>query len=189
LLVKLRCEASCPSAHIVGQPTDGYNSTVSRLLVKIFSLMGVLISPTLAVSEPSLRIETMEGRVVAYSNGLTCLNGSEYWSMLIHVQDHATDFQSQSIEVRFSLPCNKSPEWITRKSSLQKFRLTRDHDADSILKEFVECVVGSPSGHASESRPHLPIWKLVPGTEHEKLPFGQRVPSYHSVELPLAPVV
>ena len=151
--------------------------------------MGILISTSLAFSEPSSKVEAMAGRIVAYSNGLMCLNGNAYWSMLIHVQDHATDVPSQFVEVRFSLPCNKSPEWITRKSSLQKFRLTRDQDADSILKEFIDCVTESPSGHTPEPCPQVPMWKRVPSAEHEKLPFGQQVPSYRSVDLPLAPVV
>jgi hypothetical protein len=151
--------------------------------------MGILISTSLAFSEPSSKVERMAGRIVAYSDGLMCLNGNADWSMLIHVQDHATDAASQFVEVRFSLPCNKSPEWLTRKSSLQKFRLTRDQDADSVLREFIDCATESPSGHSPEPCPHLPMWKRVPGAEPEKLPFGQRVPSYRSVDLPRVPVV
>ena len=152
-------------------------------------LLAIFISATLAFSEQSPKIETMTGKIVAYSNGLVCLNGNSYWSMLIQVQGHATDVPSQFVEVWFSLPCNKSPEWINRKSSLQKFRLTRDHEADAVLKEFMDCSTESPSNHTSEPCPHVAIWKRVPGAELEKLPFGQRVPSYRSEELPLAPVV
>jgi len=35
----------------------------------------------------------------------------------------------------------------------------------------------------------IPIWKYLPGEEGEKLPFGQVVPCYRSVDLPLVPVV
>jgi hypothetical protein len=152
-------------------------------------LLAILISATLAFSEPSPRIETMTGKIVAYFNGLVCLNGNSYWSILIQLQDHATDVPSQFVEVRFSLPCNKSPDWITRKSFLQKFRLTRDHDADAVLKEFMDCGTESPSGHTSEPCPNVAMWKRVPGAELEKLPFGQRVPSYRSADLPFVPVV
>jgi hypothetical protein len=141
-----------------------------------------------ALPEPSSKVEKMAGRIVAYSNGLMCTNGNAYWSMLIHVQDHATDAPSQFVEVSFSLPCNKSPEWLTRKPSLQKFRLTRDRDADSVLKEFIDCTESS-SGHTPDPCPPLPMWKRVPNAEHEKLPFGQWVPSYRSLDLPLVPVV
>ena len=154
-----------------------------------FWLMGLLISTAFSFSERSPKVETMAGRIVAYSNGPMCLNGNAYWSMLIHVQGHATDVPSQFIEVRFSLPCAKSPEWLTRKSPLQKFRLTRDRDADSVLKEFIDCSPDSLTGNTPEPCPHLPMWKRVPSGEHEELPFGQRVPSYRSVDVPLAPVV
>jgi hypothetical protein len=176
-------------ADIAGHQNDAYNSTVRRPLANVFLLMGILTSTCLAFSEHSSKIETMAGRIVAYSNGLMCLNGNAYWSMLIHIQDHATDVPSQFVEVQFSLPCNKSPEWLTRKSSIQKFRLTRNEDADSVLREFIDCDAGSPSGHTPEPCSHVPMWKHVPSAEHEKLPFGQRVPSYLSVDLPLAPVI
>src|SRR5580658_1178763 len=130
----------------------------------------------------------MTGQIVAYSGGLACLNGNAYWSMLIHVQDHTTDIPSQFVEVRFSLPCNKSPEWFTRKSAPQKFRLTRDQDADSVLKEFMDCTE-SPSDHTPEPCPHIALWKRVPGAELEKLPFEQRVRSYRSAVLLLVPAV
>jgi hypothetical protein len=109
--------------------------------------------------------------------------------MLIRVQGHARDIPSHFVEVSFSHPCDKSPEWLARKSSLQRFRLTRDQDADSFMKEFIGCVVESHSGYGPEPCSHLPMWKLVPGAELEELPFGQRVPNYRSVDLPHAPVV
>lgn len=160
-----------------------------RPLVKIFLLVEIIVSASFAFAETSPKVETMARRIVAYSDGLTCLNGNAYWSMLIHVQDPATDIPPQFVKVRFSLPCNKSPEWLTRNSSLQKFRLTRDRDSDSVLKEFIDCAIESPSGHTSEPCSHVPMWKRAPSAEHEKLPFGQRVPSYRSVDLPFVPVV
>src|SRR5208283_5052915 len=96
--------------------------TVTQLSAKIVLLTGLVLSTGLAFSDSS-QVEEMAGQVVAYSTELTCLNGNAYWSMLIHVRDHTTDPPSQFVEVRFSLPCNSSPEWTTRKSSLQKFRL------------------------------------------------------------------
>jgi|SRR5208282_275006 len=158
-------------------------------LAKVFLSLGILISSGLAFSEPSSKVETVAGRIVAYSEELMCLNGSAYWSMLIHVQDHARDIPSQFVEVPFSLPCDKSPEWLTQKSFLQKFRLKRNQDADSVLKEFMDCGPDSPTGGAAKPCLHVPLWKRVPGAEPVKLPFGQRVSSYLSVDLPLAPVL
>jgi hypothetical protein len=161
---------------------------VRQTLANVF-LLGILISTGLAFSESSSKVETIAGRIVAYSTGLTCLNGNGYWSMLIRVQGHARDIPSHFVEVSFSLPCDKSPEWLTRKPSLEKFHLIRDQSAAPVLKEFIDCAAESSSGHAPEPCSHLPIWKHVPGAELEKLPFGQRVPNYRSTDLPLAPVV
>jgi hypothetical protein len=160
---------------------------VWRSLSKVLLWMGILISTAPVFSEPPSKIEPIAGRIVAYSNALMCVNGNAYWSMLIHVQGRETDGPSPFIEVRFSLPCDKSPEWLTRKSSLQTFRLTRTQYADSVLREFLDCE--SVSGHTPDACAPTPMWKRVPNTEHEKLPFGQRVPSYRSVDLPLTPVV
>ena len=101
--------------------------------------------------------------------------------MLIHVQDHAPQASSQFIEVRFSLPCKESPKWLTQKPPVEKFRLRREQDADSVLKEFLDC--------APEPCHRMPMWKRVPSAENERLPFGQIVPSYRSIDLSLVPVV
>jgi len=159
-----------------------------RPLARAFLSIGILISSSFVLSEVSSKIETLAGRIVAYSDGLMCLNGNAYWSMLVHVQN-APQIPSQFVEVRFSLPCDKQPEWLNRQSSLQKFRLKRDQEADSVLKEFMDCGPESPTGGAPRSCLQVPMWKRVPGAEPAKLPFGQRVPSYLSVDLPLAPAL
>jgi hypothetical protein len=143
--------------------------------------------PNIPPSQPvelSSTVETIVGRIVAYSNGLMCLNGNAEWTVLIRIQDDTLTVPSQFVEVRFSFPCDKLPEWVTHKSSLQSFRLRRDQSADSVLKEFIDCSIESRS-----SCPRLSVWKPVPTAESEKLPFGQRVPSYRSVDLPLIPVL
>jgi hypothetical protein len=157
---------------------------MSRLLV----FLGVFCAGTLAFSAPS-NVEVIAGRIVAYSGALTCMNGNAYWSMIIHVQDRARDISSDFIQVQFSLPCDETPKWITHKPSLQKFRLTRLRDSDSMLEEFMDCANGSPGVQTGESCVKVRIWKHVPGTEKDKLPFGHRVPAYRSLDLPLTPVV
>ncbi len=156
-----------------------------RPLARVFLSIGILISSSLAFPESS-KVETVVGRIVAYSDGLTCLNGNAYWSMLIRVENHAPDTPPQFVEVRFSLPCDKQPEWLNRKSSPRKFRLRRDQGADSVLKEFMDCGPEPPSGQPCL---HIPMWKRVPGAKPATLPFGKRVPSYLSVDLPLTPVL
>jgi hypothetical protein len=133
-----------------------------------------------ALSALSSKGETVSGRVAAYSSPPTCLNGNGYWSMVIRVQ-RPKDLGSEFIRVDFSLPCDKSPEWVSAKPSIQKFRLFRQKDCDAVL-------VGSMDEEPKQKLA-MPIWKYPPGTEHDVLPFGQVVPCYRSADLPLAPVV
>src|SRR5215469_14125838 len=115
---------------------------MKRPMAVALSSMIALVALNFAFCEPSPRIEKIRGRVVAYSNelyGLVCLNGNAYWSMLIRVEDGATDAAAKFIQVPFSLPCKETPQWRNRKSPIQEFRLRREQDADSVLKEFLDC--------------------------------------------------
>jgi hypothetical protein len=108
------------------------------------------------------------------------MNGNAYWSMIIRVQ-RPKDNRSEFIRADFSLPCEKSPEWVSAKPSIQKFRLFRQKDCDAVLGEFMDIEPKHDSA--------IPIWKHPPGAEHESLPFGQVVPCYRSADQPLVPVV
>jgi hypothetical protein len=124
--------------------------------------------------------QTVSGRVVAYSVVPACLNGNNYWSIVILIQQLKDD-HSKFIRVDFSLPCEKSPGWISTKSSVQNFHLIRQKNCDAVLSGSVD--------EKSTQNPAMPIWKYSPGAEHEELPFGKVVPCYRSIDLPLAPVV
>lgn len=157
--------------------------TVSRLFRPVFLLIVALAHSASASSAPPSKVETITGQVVAYSGGLACLNGNSYWSMLIRVEKRTPLAPPEFLQVDFSLPCDQSPKWLNRKPPMQKFRLRRKEDADSVLKEFFDC---APT---SSPPPNLEMWKRVPGAEKEQLPFGNVVPSYRSLDLPLVPVV
>jgi hypothetical protein len=133
-----------------------------------------------AFSEPTLPPQTISGQVVAYSVSPACLNGNGYWSVLIHVEQ-PKNLNAQLIRVDFSLPCDKSPEWISTNPLVKSFRLIRDKNADVVLSGCLqdEC----------KQNQSLPIWKRPATGNHEALPFGQMLPSYHSVDLPMTPVV
>jgi TonB family protein len=135
--------------------------------------------------------QNISGRVAAYSGSLSCLNGNEYWSVLIQLEQ-PTDLKSPLILLNFSLPCDKSPEWISAEPVLKTFRLVRDKDGDAPLTGCVEesckldlCEQEEPCGQSSS----LPIWKRPPSADHNPLPFGQQLPAYQSVDLPLLPIV
>ena len=130
--------------------------------------------------EPLNEPQTISGRVVAYSVSPACLNGNGYWSVLIHV-GQPKNLNSQLIRVDFSLPCDKSPEWISTSPLVKSFRLVRDKNADAILSGCLQ--------EDCQRNQSLPIWKRPEAGTHDALPFGQSLPSYRSVDLPLTPVV
>ena len=156
--------------------------SVSRLgpMRNVLLVLCLTCASTSTLSTPHPRRETISGRVVAYSSPLACLNGNGYWSMVIRVQE-SKYVRSDFIRVDFTLPCNKSPEWVSAKTSIQKFRLLRQNDCDAVLTEFMDTEAKQASA--------IPIWKLLSGAEQDTLPFGQVVPCYRSVDLPLAPAV
>jgi hypothetical protein len=155
---------------------------MTRLLATTVLFAATFSSTNLALCEHHSKVEKITGRIVAYSIFPACLNGNGYWSMLIRVQDRTSGLPPKFVQVQFSLPCAEHPEWLDRRTSVQKFSLRRQQDADSVLQEFEDC---EPTDKCAP----LPMWRPVPGSEDEKLPFGQRVPSYSSIDLPLAPVV
>lgn len=158
--------------------------TVSRLFRPVFLLIVALAHSASASAALPSKVETITGQVVAYSSGLACLNANSYWSMLIRVEKRTPLARPEFLRVDFSLPCNQSPKWLNRKPPMQKFRLRRKKDADSVLKEFFDCAPTS-----SLPCPNFEMWKRVPGAEKEQLPFGNVVPSYRSLDLPLLPVI
>ena len=175
---------SRPAGKLRGVSTTHTISDVTRLRAAILLLAGTFGLTNLALCERPSKVEKITGRIVAYTSAPACLNGRGYWMMLIRVQDRATDNPPRFVQVQFSLPCSEHPEWLDHKPPMQKFRLKRQRDADSILEEFYDC-----SPNLSNKCPELRIWKFVTGAEDEKLPFGQRVPSYRSIDLPFATVL
>jgi hypothetical protein len=136
-------------------------------------------------SAPAPQPLTITGRVVAYSGALACLNGNGYWSVLIRVEQ-PKNLTSQLVRVDFSLPCDKSPEWVSAKPALMSFRLVRDKNADAALSGCLQEKSDKNQGLQNQS---LPIWKRPVRGDDETLPFGRILPSYRSADLPLAPVV
>lgn len=132
----------------------------------------------------SSHYENVAGQIVAFSVSPLCLNGNASWSMLIRTRDSGGT-RLKFIRVNFTLPCGKSPGWISVKQSVESFRLIRQHDCDEVLAGSVD-----PADAAQNaSMPAMPIWKRTVGAEDEKLPFGLVLPCYRSVDLPLVPTV
>ena len=144
-----------------------------------------LTCSTYAVSAGRTQHETVSGQIAAYRIPWGCINGNEYWSMVIHVP-HPKAGHSEFVRVDFSLPCGKSAEWIFTRSTIQTFHLIRQKDCDGQLDEFDKLI--NTETKQTSTIP-VPVWKRPPGAENETLPFGQIVPCYRSVDLPLMPAV
>lgn len=123
--------------------------------------------------------ETFVGQVAAYSTSIECFSGTNYWSVIIRVQG-SKDSPSKFIRVDFSLPCEKSPAWVSGKPKVQSFRLYRNKECDEVLKESREI--------EQKREIVLPMWQYPEGATHERLPFGEVLPCYYSVDVPLASV-
>jgi hypothetical protein len=59
--------------------------------------------------------------------------------------------------------------------------LVRDKSADTVLSGCLQ--------EECKQNQSLPTWIRPTGGKHEALPFGQMLPGYRSVDLPLTPVV
>ena len=143
-------------------------------------------SPSLSAAGRE-RVEHPSGLIVAYTVNPACLNGNWYWSMIIRVEPHRSA-AAEFIEVQFSLPCDKSPEWLLTKQSIRKFRLAREKECDSALTEF-SLWQDQSSGGKPKPNPAMPVWHLPPGASDVKLPYGQVLRCFRSLDLPLLPVL
>jgi hypothetical protein len=156
------------------------NTLMARIALFIVFVCVLFDSP--AHAGPEQR-GTVTGKIVAYSGALSCVNGNSYWSMMIR-EWNGKRASAQFIEVRFSVPCYRSPEWLFGKQAMQTFHLIRDRLSDGVLAGSLN----ESTGQGIEHDPKSPIWTLVPGAEEEKLPFGQIVRCYLSADLPPAPI-
>jgi hypothetical protein len=154
-----------------------------RHLLRVLAVLGLVSTASMGFAETL----TITGRIVAYQGVATCLNNNTYWSMIIRVQK-PTGLHMRFLTVNFSQPCGISPKWLAAPSTAQRYRLIRDKERDAILNEFLNCEKTSNEA-AKESCSPIPAWKRTPGEEDEILPYGTKLPSYRSADLPLVPVV
>ena len=80
--------------------------------------------------------------------------------MVILVQS-PKDINSKFVRVKFSLPCDKSPESVLAQPPIQKFHLFRQRDCDEVLKGPLD---DRPGGNIV-----VPNWKYLPGNEPSAL--------------------
>ncbi len=141
-----------------------------------------------AFSAPRQKAKVISGLVIAYSNAPLCLNGNMYWSMVIRAEPHNEE-PARFVEVDFSYPCAKSPQSVIENSSIQRFHLIRRKELDSTLEGSVDLVEQQSAKDKPVPSSKTAKWTYLPANESFKLPFGEVLPRYYSVELPFVPVV
>lgn len=79
--------------------------------------------------------------------------------------------------VNLKYRAGKFPKDLIKNKRVWRFKLER---AQPVAESIYEYLIQTASSHAPEKR--WSIWRLVPGAEHEKLPFEQKLRSYTLVK-------
>lgn len=147
---------------------------VSAFVVLIIVSQGSFVGAT----RHDANIEQITGLVLAYDDlkpSLTCVENCE--TSLIVRLDPPSDKASSYIRVDLKFGDRRNfPRELINGTRRWQFKVVRTTDRDEKLQEFIlgEDVYGKEF--------KSPIWKRVPGTEGETLPFGEVLPSYSLVK-------
>ena len=142
----------------------------------------VIATSSLGAFASSPKRETIVGNVIAYNQALNLIMITSAPSRAAFiVRTHPTGHKpSQLIEVHYAYWSSEKPdnggfpdELITG-TRLWRFKLVGDAPCEPLLDAvpFTDVKTGKEVGE------RLPVWKLLPGAENEKLPFGETLPCY-----------
>ena len=122
------------------------------------------------------RARTFKGTVIAFQRAYVCLNGNGNWSLLVKLQPRHPDEPDWAI-VPFTHPCNSNTDPVRVYSQMHRFRSERSPFCDeTILRD-------SPADGLRIN------WMLLASDAPQELPYGQSIPCYDRLDLPLEPVV
>lgn len=152
-----------------------YPLVLLRQLAAVFMvLLAACPGQFVCASRGEAVIEQITGVVVAYDElkpSLTCIEGCET-SLIVRI-DKASELRLKyiRIDLRFKDRHSFPKELISRKG-LWRFTLIRTPEHDESMEEFIlgEDVYGKNLKTS--------IWRRVPGSDEEKLPFGEVLRSY-----------
>ena len=130
----------------------------------------------------SPRRETIDGTIIAYNQVLNLvLITSAPSSAAFIVRTLATGHKpSRLIEIHYTYwssdkPNNAGlPDKLIDVTRLWRFKLTKTTSCEPLR----EGIPGVDVDTGREIGERLPIWKLLPGADIEKLPFGETLPCY-----------
>jgi hypothetical protein len=153
-------------------------------MTRILLLGFVVLSSIVLVGAftPTKR-ETIVGTVVAYDhfNNLMMLTFVESRVVLIVRTQPRGSEKARFIQVAYNYWDQQKPneggfpDALVQEAKQWRFALARDTDCDQPVQEFT-ALQDAQTGKDTDVR--LPIWKLLPGAENEKLPFGETLPCY-----------
>lgn len=155
--------------------------TMQEIVVKQLISFGFILFFALAANTESkaTTTETLEATVVAYDvikATTPCYRDCE-GSLIVRIES-ASNQGTRYARVDFRFRSGSSfPRQLIKQKRLWQLSVIRTRSLDEPLYEYV---VQKQTSY-SEEKKYL-IWKLVPGAENEKLPFGEAVPAYSLVK-------
>src|ERR1700682_2344370 len=149
--------------------------------------MRVLLLTLVVVSSiglvPPAKTETIVGTVIAYDqlNNLMAMTFVKSRVVLIVRTQQRGDGKVHFIQVAYDYygPAKPTeggfPDALVESARQWRFKLLRDMKCDQPVQEFSP-LQDAQTGKDTDKR--LPIWKLLPGMQNVKLPFGATLPCY-----------
>ena len=169
LLSKLRGIAAPGQLQRSTSSCSEHSMARTLLIVALLSLLLLALADRSRASSEPQKID-LAGIVIAYDrfsdldniSGTVVLQSAKL-VLVVRLNDRAAKrVQSRYIKVVDSLR-GEYPTELTRRMKRWRFHLTPDSACNTRIEK------GDPG---------LPIWKLIPGAEKQKIPFGQTLPCY-----------
>ena len=120
------------------------------------------------------------GEIIAYYrlSGLACVGACQL-SLIVRVTK-PKKAQPQYFRVVYFHGTQEFPYKLLESRRALRLGLARFELFDAPLREFVR-TIDSETGQEVPSR--MPAWRLLPGAEAERLPFGETLPSFLLVKV------
>lgn len=145
---------------------------VNLFVVALFAFDGY-------AQEKSQKAEWLNGVVVAYDAikaDSPCYGGCER-SLIVRLE---AEKEEESRYIRLDVRIQEGhtfPIELIANKRLWRFRVVRTSGLDEPIYDYI-----LQNATASAKEKKYPIWKLIPGAEGEKLPFGDKISSYSMIK-------
>jgi len=130
------------------------------------------------VSFASGKSVIIDGRVVAIAYNGISYNGYIYADLLVE-KSGAAKSKSEIVFIRFSVPKSKWAKWLAELASVRHFSVRRAKVKKAEIIEHMQIDI------VSIKIKEIPYWKILPGHEKIKLPYGDKVLAYESADWPI----